>query len=246
MPRASFRVMFALFCALVTHVHANIDLVGLDEIVGDGETINSGSKIWEVSGLTHNNNKDYPIIYGTCDTVVWSGSWPKSIYVFNFTFNLDTITSLTATDSKNETYYTVYGIELQDPYYQLLYESDTENIVYFEDKSHNNSQYFIVMTEGYRKYQKTAVWLYDYNGCWIGDLAFNLDIFEMRYDGDINGNFQETWGFSDGHGVESMSITGDFTTVIFIASAPLVQDSVFCNTCVKSFYIPFVSKKAVF
>ena len=219
-------------------------LVTLDEIDSDGETINTKSKIWEISGLTHNNNKDYPMIYGTSDTIIWPDHWSKSIYIFDIHFDSSSITPIESTNNKNETYYTVYGIELQDPDYQQLYGSDTENIVYFEDKFHNNTQYFIIMTEGWRQFHTTAVWLYDYTGCWLGNLTLNLAVFEMRYNGtlsneeeeedDDDDNFQETWGFADGFGVESLSITSDFSTAIFIVSGPLVQDSQFCDTCVSS------------
>ena len=85
----------------------------------------------------------------------------------------------------------------------------------------------IVTTEG------TAVWLYNYSGCWIGNLTLNSAIFEMQYNGSISNdedddgddNFIETWGFADGFGVESLSFTGDFSTAIFTVSAPLVQHS---------------------
>eukprot|EP01084_Bolivina_argentea_P050137 92187_1 len=200
------RLLF--MCSISSVFPQVLRLIGYDTIKSNTRV--DDIQIVEISGLSYNNHENNKsIFYGMSNTL-----FKKQKLIFEFPLDLMSSPQKILIDN-------ITGIPLQDPPMNRITELDTENIIYFQDID-NSKSYFIVCNEGYREYQThTNFLLYSSNGTFLNSLLFS-DIFHEK--GDYT-NPQS--GFAEGDGVESMTITSDYSTVVWIASNTLVQDQTF-------------------
>ena len=194
-------------------------LLGYDLIVIEEENLIKNISVIEMSGLSFNNRDDgnQTIFYGMSNAL-----FQKEKLLFEFPINLSA-----SLKSPRININQVTGVIMKDPPNLDLREADTENIVYLRDD--NDEIFFIVCNEGYREWDtQTNFWLFSDKGDYVANLSYNTDIFQER------GNFvNRISGFDENHGIESMSISSDYQTVVWIASNTLVQDQSFANKTVE-------------
>eukprot|EP01084_Bolivina_argentea_P154742 269721_1 len=197
-------------------INKKISVLGFDTFDSDTTVItnNEETPVWEISGLSHNNNEENGVFYGVSDTILQD--FTKQIFIFDIQGEI--IPNLLENS--------ITGIILEDPPLQPLKYADTETITYLE---YNDNKFFIIGTEGYREYDKfTNFFIYNYQGEFIGNLSYNTNVFQEQ------GSLAcPTYGYDEGDGIESMSSTSDYMKLIFVGSNTLVQDDCYLNGCVR-------------
>jgi len=197
---------------------SNFTFLGYDTI-SPSFTVGSGDEatpVWEISGLSSLDEGSSTIFYGVSDTILQS--FPKRIFSFKMSDEYGTYIPQITTSN-------IDGVILEDPGVYSLDTADTETIIYVEDDDYN--PFFIIGTEGYRQYGTyTNFWVYNVTGEYLGNVSYNTAIFQEQ-----GTHENPTSGFGEGDGIEAMSVSLWYKTMIFIGSNTLVQDE--CDQCVR-------------